>query len=107
MSESAHDAEHLQRECVVAALAGPKLCPAYHLPCWACLALHLLTGVMRAVTSGRFAWFQEGRFRTFDPGADYSELLLVGCVHSPTTFDDDYYWRARDGSSISTPEALP
>lgn len=110
MSEQHTHTEHWQRECVVAAFAD-LLCPVYRMPCWVCVVLHGLTGVVRSVTYGRFSRFCDRRtiFFMFDPVQLEPKLAQFGqpttwrCVHSPGRGGDDY-WNTRDASATDMPE---
>lgn len=82
-----------ERECAVAVMAGQEICPAYHLPCWVCWGLHLLTGTVRSVTHGRLSRFHG---RNVD-----IELTLPWCVHLWDVAGDSDHWTARRYSAIA------
>lgn len=92
----------LERELAVAVLAGQRFCPIFHLPCWICTTLHVLTGVVRSVTEGRFERFRERRFEMFEPW--FAEPWLRDdpiCVHS-TGASGDHYWNTAEASMTDT-----
>lgn len=101
-----------ERQCAVAALAHQNICPKYHMPCWVCCLLHLLTGLLRSVVSGRFDRFQLSAHnatwpedRTGHLSKSCASLDLI-CPHHPETHSDDYlqratpYWDYEEASSI-------
>jgi hypothetical protein len=101
-----------ERECAVAVLANQNLCPKYHMPCWVCCLLHLLTGLLRSVVSGRFDRFQlSAHNATWLEDRDghvakYCASPDLVCPHHAATRSDDYllhaypYWGYEEASSI-------
>ena len=62
----------LQRETAAHVIAGGRSCPTYGLPEWVCSVLHLVTGLCRTVTTGRFDRFG-GHFDTARGGPSNSD----------------------------------
>lgn len=93
-----------ERELIVEALAGRKICPRHHLPCWVCTALHVLTGSVRSVTLGRFDRFQERKLDIFEPW--FAEPWLRSdpyCVHHRWASGDNY-WNTPQASTTDPRE---
>lgn len=100
-----------ERECAVAALAHQQLCPRYHMPCWVCCLMHILTGTLRSVSDGRFDRFDHHRSYTWahDPTGHFAKWLAFPTMICPhhaeaTTAEyrqrSDRYWGGEQASAV-------
>lgn len=99
-----------ERECAVTALAGAQVCPTYRLPCWVCIVLHIMTGVLRNVTEGCFDRFRGVSILLFDEDRSVLSSRGLVCPHHPGASTIEYaqrhgpsYWHCAEPSLTSTP----
>lgn len=97
---SAYEAA-LLRESVAHVLAGGRVCPVYGLPHWVCSTLHLITGVCRTVTTGRFERVSGGFASNADKSGIYRPWIVSRpeCPHHPDA-QGETYWSTPAASTL-------
>ena len=91
----------LQREAASHALAGKRVCPVYALPHWVCATLHLITGMCRTITTGRFERITVEFEEDVDPSGIYRPWIAEHycCPHDPEAIGSTY-WSTAAASTL-------